>query len=257
MKNLKKRLLKGEVLNGCWLNLGSSLTAEIIGQAGFDWVLIDLEHGSGNEKDAISQLQALESSKAGVVIRVESNDKRRIQRALDIGAEGVMVPQVKDSSDVRTAINGIYYSPDGERGVAKMVRATGFGGNFNAYREGTKENILGIFQIETKEALDNVEEIAGMDGVDILFVGPSDLTMSLGIFGQLEHPDYMAAINRIIAAAKKADKIAGILLFDPNDYQHFYDMGVRFFACGSDAGFVVQGAKQMAKALNSHKNANQ
>lgn len=257
MKNLKKRLQQQEVLMGCWLNLGSSLTAELIGYAGFDWALIDLEHGSGNEKDAIAQLQALKSTGTGAIIRVESNDKRRIQRALDIGAEGIMVPQIKTKEDIRTAISGMYYSPEGERGVAKMIRATGFGENFNAYREGSKETILSIVQIETKEALDNVEEIAKMDGVDVLFVGPSDLTMSLGVFGQIEHPEYKNALKKIMEAVKKAGKVAGILLFDPNDFQEYHDLGFRFFACGSDAGFVAQGAKQMLKALHSNKDNKQ
>lgn len=253
MKDLKKRLRQGEALNGCWLNLGSSLTAEIIGQAGFDWVLIDLEHGAGNEKDAVSQLQALQSSSTGVIVRVESNDKRRIQRALDMGAEGVMCPQSKTAADARSVINGMYYSPDGERGVAKMVRATGFGKGFDAYRQKSKDNILGIIQIETSEVLDHLDEIAALDGVDVLFIGPSDLTMSLGIFGQLDHPRFLDALQAIITAATKAGKAVGILLFDPEDYKTYYDMGIRFMACGSDATFVAQGAKHMCSALNSKR----
>lgn len=253
MKNLKRLLRHQEILMGCWLNLGSSLTAELIGQAGFDWGLIDLEHGSGNEKDAIAQLQALKASKTGGIVRVESNDKRRIQRALDIGAEGIMVPQIKTKEDVLLALKGMYYPPKGERGVAKMVRASSFGENFNEYKESAKENILSIIQIETREALEEVEEIAQISEVDVLFVGPSDLTMSLGVFGQFKHPVYIDALKKIISAVKKTGKVAGILLFDANDYQEFYDMGFRFFACGSDMGFIAQGARQVAMALNSKK----
>ncbi len=253
MKDLKKRLRQGEALNGCWLNLGSPLTAEIIGGAGFDWVLIDLEHGAGNEKDALSQLQALQSSSTGAIVRVESNDKRRIQRALDMGAEGVMCPQVKTTADAQCVINGMYYSPDGERGVAKMVRATGFGKDFDVYRQKSKDNILGIIQIETSEVLNHLDEIAALEGVDVLFIGPSDLTMSLGIFGQLDHPRFLDALQAIITAATKAGKAVGILLFDPEDYRTYYDMGIRFMACGSDATFVAQGAKHMSSALNSKR----
>ncbi len=254
MKGLKKRLKNGEALNGCWLNLGSSLTAEIVGQSGFDWVLVDLEHGAGSEKDALSQLQALHASATGAIIRVESNDKRRVQRALDMGAEGIMCPQVKTVVDAQIAVDGMFYSPDGNRGVAKMVRATGFGKDFDAYRQDSKDNILGIIQIETAEALDNLDEIAALEGVDVLFVGPSDLTMSLGIFGQLDHPRFLDALKAIVAAATKAGKATGILLFDPDDYKSYYDLGIRFIACGSDATFVAQGAKQMARTLNSKRN---
>ncbi|WP_373517962.1 HpcH/HpaI aldolase/citrate lyase family protein [Pricia sp.] len=253
MKGLKKRVQNGEALNGCWLNLGSPLTAEIVGQSGFDWVLIDLEHGAGSEKDALSQVQALQASATGVIIRVESNDKRRIQRALDMGAEGIMCPQAETAADAKIAVDGMFYFPDGRRGVAKMVRATGFGKDFDTYRQDSKDNILGIIQIETTEALDHLDEIAALDGVDVLFVGPSDLTMSLGIFGQLDHPRYLDALKAIVAAATKAGKATGILLFDPADYKTYYDMGIRFIACGSDATFVAQGAKQMAKALNSKR----
>lgn len=253
MKNLKRRLQNGEALNGCWLNLGSSLTAEIVGQAGFDWVLIDLEHGSGNEKDALSQLQAIQSSSTSAIIRVESNDKRRIQRVLDMGAEGIMCPQAENATDARKAIDGMYYAPNGKRGVAKMVRATGFGKDFELYRKNLKDTILGIIQIETIGALDHLDEIASLDGVDVLFIGPSDLTMSLGIFGQFNHPRYIEALKAIIAAATKAKKAVGILLFDTEDYNSYYEMGIRFMACGSDATFVAQGARNMAESLNSKK----
>lgn len=254
MKNLKKRLQDGQALNGCWLNLGSSLTAEIVGNAGFDWVLIDLEHGAGNEKDMLAQLQALQSSNTKAIVRVERNDKSRIQHALDMGAEGIMCPQIETVADSQNVVSAMYYSPDGNRGVAKMVRATGFGGEFDLYRQKLKENILGIIQIETTKALDQLDEIASLDGVDVLFIGPSDLTMSLGIFGQFDHPRYLDALNAITAAATKAGKATGILLFDPKDYETYYNMGIRFMACGSDATFVAQGAKHMAKALNSERN---
>lgn len=254
MKNLKKRLQQGEALNGCWLNLGSSLTAEIVGSAGFDWVLIDLEHGSGHEKDALLQLQALQCGTSGVIVRVESNDKRRIQRALDIGAEGIMCPQAETAADAQKVVNGMHYAPNGKRGVAKMIRATGFGKNFDSYLKESKDTILGVIQIETAEALKHLDEIAALDGVDVLFIGPSDLTMSLGIFGQFDHLLYIEAIKAIVNAATKARKAVGILLFDPDDYKTYYNMGIRLIACGSDATFVAQGSKNIAEALNSERN---
>ena len=253
MKNLKKRLKQGETLNGCWLNLGSPLTAEIVGQAGFDWVLIDLEHGAGVEKDVLAQLQALENSPSAVLVRVESAESPRISRILDMGAEGIMCPKVDNALEAKKVINGLHYPPFGNRGVAKMVRATQFGLNFNTYYDESRDNILGIVQIETLEALDNLDEIAAVEGVDILFIGPADLSMAMGIFGQFDHPTFTDALNKIVQAAQKANKAIGILIFNPDDYDKYHNMGIRFIACGSDATFVAEGARNMAKKLNDFK----
>ncbi len=253
MKNLKKRLKQGETLNGCWLNLGSPLTAEIVGQAGFDWVLIDLEHGAGVEKDVLAQLQALGNSPSAVLVRVESAESPRISRILDMGAEGIMCPKVDNALEAKKVINGLHYPPFGNRGVAKMVRATQFGSNFNTYYDESIDNILGIVQIETLEALDNLDAIAAVEGVDILFIGPADLSMAMGIFGQFEHPRFVDALNKIVEAAQKANKAIGILIFNTEDYDKYHSMGIKFIACGSDATFVAEGARVMAKKLNSFK----
>ena len=253
MKNLKKRLHQGETLNGCWLNLGSPLTAEIVGQAGFDWVLIDLEHGAGVEKDVLAQLQALGNSPSAVLVRVESAESPRISRILDMGAEGIMCPKVDNAIEAKKVINGLHYPPFGNRGVAKMVRATQFGLNFNTYYDESRDNILGIVQIETLEALDNLDAIAAVEGVDILFIGPADLSMAMGIFGQFDHPMFVDALNKIVKAAQKANKAIGILIFNPDDYDKYHNMGIRFIACGSDATFVAEGARNMAKKLNGFK----
>ncbi|MEN9610091.1 MAG: hypothetical protein RLZZ628_905 [Bacteroidota bacterium] len=250
MKNLKKRLQQGETLNGCWLNLGSALTAEIVGQAGFDWVLIDLEHGVGTEKDVLAQLQALESTPTAAFVRVESAEPARISRVLDMGAEGVMCPKINNAVEAKKVITGLHYPPFGQRGVAKMVRATQFASNFEAYYQTSKERILGIIQIETVEALEHLDEIAALEGVDVLFIGPADLSMEMGIFGQFEHPRFVSALKKIVQAAEKAGKATGILFFNPEDYKKYHEMGIRFIACGADATFVAEGARQMAKKLN-------
>lgn len=254
MKNLKKRIQQGETVNGCWLNLGSSLTAEIVGLAGFDWVLIDLEHGAGSEKDILFQLQALESTPTATIVRVESAEHARISRALDMGADGVMCPKIKTVEDAKAVIKGMYYPPFGNRGVAKMVRATGFGINFDQYYAESKENILGVIQIETVESLNHLDEIAALDGVDVLFIGPADLSMELGIFGQFNNPIFLEAVTNIVAAADKAGKATGILFFNPDDYKKYHDMGIRFIACGADATFVADGARAMAKKLRDASN---
>lgn len=250
MNNLKQRLKAGEVLNGCWLNLGSAITAEIVGLSGFDWVLIDLEHGAGTEKDVLSQLQALEHTGIGSIVRVESSSPQRIHRVLDMGAEGVMCPKVKTAEEAKGIVKSLHYPPFGNRGVAKMVRATQFAQNFNSYYDTAKENILGVVQIETIEVLDHLDEVASTDGVDVLFIGPADLSMELEIFGQFDHPTFLDAVKRTTQAAKKAGKATGILFFNPDDYKKYRNMGIQLIACGADATFVAEGAKNLASKLN-------
>jgi 4-hydroxy-2-oxoheptanedioate aldolase len=254
MKNLKQRLLNGETLNGCWLNLGSAVTAEIVGLSGFDWVLIDLEHGAGSESTTLSQIQALEHTNAGVIVRVESTEPQRIHRVLDMGAEGVMCPKVRNAEEALKVVKGLHYPPFGNRGVAKMVRATQFAQNFNDYYQKSRDQILGVVQIETIEVLSHLDEVAAIDGVDVLFIGPADLSMELGIFGQFDHPVFVEALNKIVAAAKKANKAVGILFFNPDDYQRYHNLGIRFLACGADATFVAEGARTMAGKMSKFRN---
>lgn len=250
MKNLKKRLKQGETLNGCWLNLGSAVTAEIVGLSGFDWVLIDLEHGAGGEKDVLHQLQALEHTAAAPIVRVESFERQRFHRVLDMGAEGVMCPRINNLEEAKLVVKALRYPPEGSRGVAKMVRATNFGKDFDAYHREANEHILGVLQIETLEALDHLDAIAALDGIDVLFIGPADLSMALGIFGQFDHPTFKDALKATVNAAQKAGKATGILLFNQEDYSTYHDMGIKMIACGADATFVANGAKQMAAQLN-------
>ncbi|HEY4288521.1 MAG TPA: aldolase/citrate lyase family protein [Puia sp.] len=253
MKDLKKRLKQGETLNGCWLNLGSSITAEIVGMSGFDWVLIDLEHGAGVEKDVLHQLQALEHTSAAPIVRVEGDQRQRIHRMLDLGAEGIMVPRISTAAEAAAVARALHYPPEGNRGIAKMVRASGFGQNFTGYYNEGKDNILGIVQIETAEVLHHLDEVAALDGIDVLFIGPSDLSMDLGVFGQLDHSLYIDALKATVNAAEKHGKAVGILIATPNDYKKYHDMGFRFIACGADGTFVSEGARNMANKLKAFR----
>jgi 4-hydroxy-2-oxoheptanedioate aldolase len=255
MKNLKKRLKQGETVNGCWLNLGSTITAEIVGLSGYDWVLLDLEHGAGSEKDILNQLQALEHTPAAAIIRIEGSQRQRIHRVLDMGAEGIMCPRVNNLDDAKAVANGLHYPPEGVRGVAQMVRATGYGKNFKTYYDNAKEDILGVVQIESVEVLDHLEEIASTDNIDVLFIGPNDLSMEMGIHGQYDHPRFKDALKATVSAAEKAGKAAGILIANPDDYQTYHHMGIRMIACGADATFVANGARAMAAKLDTARNS--
>ena len=254
MKNIKKRIQEGKPVNGCWLNLGNALTTDIVGTAGFDWLLIDLEHGAGNEQILLTQLQALESSNSAAFVRVESNAKARIHRVLDFGVEGVMCPHIDTPEEARAFVNGIRYPPHGSRGIARMVRASGFGKTLAEYTRNANDTIVGIAQIESPEALKHLDDIAAIDGIDVLFIGPADLSISLGIFGQFDHPMFVDGVKATIAAAKKAGKASGILLSNADDYDKYYNMGMRFIGCGSDAGFVAEGSRSLVAKLNAKKN---
>lgn len=250
MKKIKQKLNNGEVFKGTFVSLGNPVASEIIGKAGFDFAILDLEHGVGSENDILGQLQGFEHGTAASIIRVEGNDRQRVHRVLDLGAEGIMFPHIKTTEQAQNAIDALCYAPEGLRGVAKMVRATNFGLNFDDYFANQKKDILGIIQVETEEILDSLDEVAAIDGVDVLFVGPMDLSMALGIFGQFDHPKFKEALKATSDAARKAGKTCGILLTNPDQLSGYYELGYRFFTLGADIAFINNGALNTVKQLN-------
>jgi len=255
MENLRQRVLGGETLLGCFLNLGSALTAEIIGKAGFDFVVIDLEHGAGSESDVMGQLQALAHTNTGAVVRVESHERQRAHRVLDAGAHGIMFPRVNSAEEARRAVAALRYPPEGVRGVAAINRACDFGPGFRSYLAAANSSLLGVVQIESAEALRNVDEIAAVEGADVLFIGPLDLTQSLGIIQQLDHRLFIEAMEKTAAAARKHNKALGILVPKAENFGRFFDFGCRFIACNSDGGLLGGGARELVGSLVSQRTA--
>jgi 2-keto-3-deoxy-L-rhamnonate aldolase RhmA len=253
MKNLKEKLNVGEAVHGCWLNSGSAINAEIVGKAGFDWVTLDLEHGAGTENNLIYQLLAFGGSQTFKIVRVEALVRQRVSRVLELGADGILFPQIQDAHEAGQAISYMRYSPDGVRGMASMVRVTDFGQSFEEYYKGYKDNVLGIIQIETLESLNHLDDIASIDGVDVLFVGPSDMSLALGVFQQWDHPRYMETLERVRDAAWKAGKATGALMRSPDEYEKYYDLGFRMLGCGADTVFVQQGALGMVAEMNERR----
>ena len=249
--DFRARVLAREFLPGFWLNLGSSLTAEMAGLAGFDWVLLDHEHGAGGEETMLHQLQAVSATPATCLVRIAANEAPRFKRALDAGAHGVMVPYVSTADEALAAVSAMRYPPRGMRGVAKLTRASAFGARFEEYFANAHEWLVTLCQIETTEALDNVDAIAAVDGVDVLFVGPMDLTTSLGIPGQYGDARFHAALRRVAEAARAAGKAAGILLLDPANLPLCRELGYTVVALGSDGGAVAAGLKRSLETLRS------
>jgi 4-hydroxy-2-oxoheptanedioate aldolase len=249
---LKQQLQSGEMALGCFLSLGSPLVSELMGNAGYDWALVDLEHGAGGESEALLQLQALSATPAAGIVRVESHARQRAHRILDLGAHGIMFPRVDTEADALAAAAAMRYPPAGVRGVAFSNRACAFGSNFRPYLEASHEALLTVVQIETATAVRNVESIAAAPGVDVLFIGPSDLSHSLGILGQFDHPDFRAAIGATATAAQRHGRMLGILLPQPSDLERYYDLGFRFIASGSDAVLLNNAARALTNSLREN-----
>jgi 4-hydroxy-2-oxoheptanedioate aldolase len=249
--DFRRRVLAREWLTGTFLNLGSPITVEIAGLAGFDWLLIDHEHGPGGEDTMLHQLQAAAATPAFPIVRIAENDTARFKRALDMGALGVMVPYVSTADEARAAVAAMRYPPHGVRGVAKFNRGAGFGGDFEEYYLHAHERLVTVIQIETPQAVENIDAIAAVDGVDVLFVGPTDLSYNMGIRDQLESATFTAALRKVADAAKRHGKAAGILVHQNALVPKVRELGYTFTALGSDGGAVRAGLLGFVSALKA------
>ena len=252
MRTIRQDILAAHPLSGVWCNLGCPPAAEIAARTGFDWVLIDNEHGSGDHAAMQQQIQAVKHYACAPIVRIAANEPHLFKLALDAGAAGVMVPQVCSADDAERAVAAMRYPPYGMRGVSKFNAATCYGMGFDHYRNHTAHELTTIIQIETAEALASVEDIAGIDGVDVLFVGPMDLSYALNTPADCTHPQFTEAIERIAIAARAAGKAAGILLASGDQVHVRRSQGFSFLALGSDAHMVVQGMSASLEALETH-----
>lgn len=247
--NLRARIHAGETLYGSFLQLGSAIATEIVARAGFDWVIVDLEHGAGTEADLMASLLAVTSTSTAALVRPQSAERIRIGRALDHGAHGLMVPRIDVAEQAREAISFMRFPPDGVRGLALSTRGAGLGERTHSEVKAINQHIVGIIQIESPSAVEHAGEIAAIEGADVLFVGPADLSHSLGIPGQFDHPDYLAAVRRTLSAAEAHGKATGILLRDTTTLAQHLELGFRFIGIGSDGGFLGAGARAVAGAV--------
>jgi 2,4-dihydroxyhept-2-ene-1,7-dioic acid aldolase len=239
----RRRVHAGETLFGAWASLGSPGSAELLGRSGLDWVVVDLEHGNTTESELLAHLTAIEASGSVALVRPQSGERLRIGRALDMGAAGVVVPRLDTAEQVREAMTFLRYPPAGQRGVALLTRGARLGTVNHAGVAALNDDIVGIFQIESPSALEAADDFAAIDGVDVLFVGPADLSHSLGVPGQFANPIYQAGLLRVVAACRAHGKAAGILLYDPASFKPHLDLGFTFVGIGADISFVNDGIK--------------
>ncbi len=244
--NLRERILRGDLLVGTFLNLGAPQAVEVAGRAGLDWLLIDLEHGAGTEADLLIQLYAAQATGVTALVRVEVNARLRFGRALDLGAGGIMVPRLETPDEVRTAVDHLRWPPDGVRGVALLTRGAALGAIGHRDVRSKNATLPLIVQVENPAIVERAADIAAIDGVDVLFVGPTDLSHSLGIPGDFANPLYTGALEHVVAAAQGAGKEAGILLRRLGDLERHVELGFRFIGVASDSAWIADGAAETA-----------
>lgn len=214
-----------------------------MGRAGLDWVVVDLEHGNTTESELLAHLTAIEASGSVALVRPPSGERLRIGRALDLGAAGIVVPRLDTAEQVREAVTFLRYPPAGQRGVALLTRGARLGTVNHAGVAALNDDIVGIVQIELPSAVEEAEAIAATDGVDVLFVGPADLSHSLGVPGQFANARYQDALQRVVAACRAHGKSPGILLYDHASFRPHLDLGFTFVGIGADISFVNDGVK--------------
>lgn len=248
---IRRRILDGELLIGAWTDMASPLATEITGRTGFDWLIADLEHGAGTESELLPVLLAAELSGAAAFVRPQSGERLRIGRALDLGAAGIMVPRLNTAAQVEEAVSFLHYPPDGVRGVALRTRGARLGTVGHGDVRTINRDIVGIIQIESPAAVREADAIAAIEGVDVLFVGPADLSHSLGAPGQFEDPTYLAALDSVIAACRRHGKSPGILLYDHAAFGPHLERGFRFLGVGSEGSFIAEGARAALAAARA------
>ncbi len=239
---LRQRLLNHEKLIGCWSALGSPITTEVLGLAGFDWILLDGEHAPNDVLSFVPQLMALKDSNSMPVVRPPQNDPVVIKRLLDIGFYNILVPYVETEEDAIQAVASTRYPPVGIRGVSVGHRNNGYG-SVPDYFNKINDNIGVLVQVESRLGVENVDAIAAVEGIDCIFVGPGDLSAALGYLGQPNHPEVQKVIQDIFAAAKRHGKACGILAPVEEDARRYIEWGATFVGVGSDLG-VFRGASQ-------------
>jgi len=246
----KKRLLGGERCFGCWLHLCSPIAAEVLALAGYDAMIIDHEHGSGDLVGAIQIMQAMSATPAAPILRVPWNDPVELKRALDTGPEAVMIPSVNSADEARAAVAACRYPPDGIRGAAYgLVRASDYGLAAQDYFETVQDRLLVICQIETVAAVDAIPEIAAVDGVDMLFIGPFDLSGNIGKLGRFDDAEVIALRERAEDAIKAAGKLLGGLAVPNLSIADMAARGYDFVTAASDITLMRDAALAQLTAM--------
>lgn len=250
MNLVKEKLRRGEPVIGTWITIGHPDVPEVLSRLGFDWLVFDMEHSPLTVNVVESLMQAMNGTETLPMVRVGWNDPVLIKFALDIGAMGVVIPWVNSRSEAEKAVKACKYPPEGFRGCGPR-RASMYGLKMNEYLKNANEDILILVQIETVEALNNIDEILSTPGVDGFFIGPNDLSFSLGIPRQFTHPKYIEALKKTLEAAERNKVAPGIHGLSTEDAVEKIKMGFRFVAIASDISFLIDGFKNCISKIKS------
>jgi 4-hydroxy-2-oxoheptanedioate aldolase len=246
----KHNLAAGKLQIGLWSSLCSNIAAEIIGDSGYDWILLDTEHSPNEIPDLVGQLQGMQASPTTPIIRPAWNDAVLIKRCLDIGAQSLLLPYVQNAEEARAAVAATRYPPHGIRGVSVAARASRYG-RTPGYLTKANDEICVLVQVETRQAMGELEAIAEVPGVDGVFIGPSDLAASLGHVGNPQHPDVQKAIKNAVERLTAVGKPAGMLTGNEEEAKRYIDWGYKFVAIGSDVGLLAKHADALCKRFKS------
>lgn len=255
---LKVRLAGKIPTTGCWLTLASPASAELLAHCGFDYLVIDAEHGPSENGEVIAQLRAIDAARGNGadvvgVVRVTKNDPSLVKRAMDGGAQTIIFPNVDTVEDAQKAVDSMRFpcaGSSGTRGVAGMVRA-GYYGIRRSYLGEANNQACTILMIESKSAVDRIEEIAAVPGVDCLFIGTADLSADMGHLGNPNHPSVSEAVTKVIAVAKKTGVAVGMFATTVTEAKAFREAGASFIALHSDVAWLARGATQALTELNA------
>ncbi len=236
----------GRPLAGMWVCSGSPLIAELCAGAGLDWLLVDAEHSPNGLESILAQLQAVHGYPVHAMVRPPVNDTVLIKQYLDLGVQNLLIPMVHSVAEAEAAVAATRYPPEGVRGVGSALARAARWNRVPDYLTRASETISVTVQIESTAAVEAVDDILKVDGVDAIFVGPSDLAASMGVLGQQEHPEVRAAVERCLVAAKEAGKPAGVNAFNPETARHYLDIGAGFILVGADVALLARGSEALA-----------
>ena len=240
---LKQRLRNGENVLGCWTMLGSPQVVEILSLAGFDYLVLDQEHGLGDVTSLQAQLHAMSATPTVGVVRVPWNDHVYLKRVLDAGAEGVLIPSVETADEARAAVAACLYPTRGRRGTASSsVRASSYG-MASDYVATCAENLLIAIQIESAKGVENLDDILAVDGIDLMFIGPFDLSATVGQMGNLRHPEVARLIEHAEKRIKAAGRPMGTVPHPGCTWKDMFERGYQFVNAGSDVARLRDGAQ--------------
>jgi len=239
MNALRSRILNNELTVGSWITLACPDVAEVLGQAGFDWLTVDMEHSSIGINEAQHLIRAIQLAGSVPLVRVSENDPTLIKRVLDCGAQGVIVPMVNSAEDARAAVAAVRYPPTGVRGVG-LARAQAYGFGFDEYREWMVDGPIVVVQIEHIRAVEALEEILSVDRVDACLVGPYDLSASMGTPGEFENPEVLSALRRVEEVTLGLGKTLGFHVIPPDaaELEKKIAAGYRFLGFSLDTLFL-------------------